>query len=206
MENERRGIRAGITGGIGSGKTTVCQVFESMGVPVYYADYWAKWLLQHDPTLVSQVKKIFGEAAYTDTGDYNRAFIAQIAFSNPEKLAALNAIAHPAVEAHAVAWHREQISLGASYTLKEAALMIESGSHKHLDFLVVVSAPEDLRIERVMKRDGVAASEVRARIQRQMPEAEKIELANAVIINDGHHSLVKQAWEIHQIILKLGKK
>ena len=193
-----KALRVGITGGIGSGKTTVCKIFETLGVPVYYADDWAKWLLNNDPELKAGVVKIFGEAAYSPEGEYNRAHVAREAFANPEKLNALNALAHPAVERHAQAWHLEAAAKGAPYTLKEAALMIESGSYRHLDFMMVVTAPEPLRISRVMQRDQVPEEQVRLRIARQMPEHEKIKLADAVIINDGNHSLVQQVWTIHQ--------
>lgn len=200
------GFRVGITGGIGSGKTTVCRIFESLGVPVYDADYWAKWLLNHDPALVKSVREIFGEGAYDASGAYDRAFVAREAFQNREKLLALNAVAHPAVEQHSRAWHAEQTKQGALYTLKEAALMIESGGHRHMDFLIVVSAPEEIRIQRVMERDGASEDQVRARMQHQMPAAEKEALADALIVNDGQHSLVQQVWQLHQILLERAKK
>ena len=148
------------------------------------------------------MKKIFGEEAYTPEGEYNRPFIANAAFSNPEKLAALNAVAHPAVEKHALAWHEARMAEGSPYTLKEAALLIESGSYKLLDFLIVVVAPETLRIERVMNRDGVTEDQVRARMQHQMPEEEKVALADGTIVNDGQHSLVKQVWDLHRRLMK----
>lgn len=195
--NEPQALRAGITGGIGSGKTTVCRLFETLGIPVYYADYWAKWLLENDTELVAGVKKEFGEEAYLD-GRYNRPFIANIVFSNPEKLAALNALSHPALEKHSRQWHDEQSNV--PYTLKEAAVMIESGSHRFLDVLIVVTAPEALRVERVMQRDGVAAEVVSKRMANQLPESEKIKLADFVIDNDGVHALIPQVWAIHQAI------
>ncbi len=204
--SNKKGLRVGITGGIGSGKSTVCRIFESLGVPVYDADHWAKWLLGNDPALKSAVEGIFGTDAYTEKGEYNRAYIAQQAFSKPDKLAALNAVAHPAVEAHARAWHEARTREGHPYTLKEAALIIESGSYKHLDCLIVVSAPEALRIERVVKRDGISEAEVRARIQRQLPEQEKIARADFVIRNDGQHSLVRQVLKVHKALLEHAKK
>lgn len=200
------GLRVGITGGIGSGKSTVCRIFESLGVPVYDADHWAKWLLNHDEALVQAVKNIFGPEAYTADGAYNRPLVAQVAFQSPEKLAALNAVAHPAVEQHSRRWHTQKTGEGHPYTLREAALMIESGSHQFLDYLIVVTAPETLRVERVMQRDGVTEAQVRARMRNQMPEAEKVALADAVIVNDGQHSLVQQVWKIHQNLLNRVKK
>jgi dephospho-CoA kinase len=188
--------RVGITGGIGSGKSTVCRLFETLGIPVYDADYWAKWLLGNDPELIEGVKSIFGEAAYLD-GAYNRSYISKVVFEDAEKLAALNAIAHPAVERHATAWHQQQ---KAPYTLKEAALMIESGSYRHLDYLIVVTAPEAIRIQRVMARDQSTEEAVRRRISHQWPEEKKVALADFVINNDGHHALIPQVWKIHQAL------
>ncbi|MEI6409971.1 MAG: dephospho-CoA kinase, partial [Bacteroidota bacterium] len=154
----------GITGGIGVGKSTVCRIFEALGIPVYDADYWAKWLITNDPALKQQIKELFGAEAYLPDGTYNRAFVASQVFSDKNKLAALNASVHPAVARHGAEWHQAQIERGCPYTLKEAALMIESGSYRQLDCLIVVTAPESLRIQRVMQRDGVDEKTVRARI------------------------------------------
>ncbi len=191
-------LRAGITGGIGSGKSTVCQIFQGLGVPIYYADIRAKWLMQYDEDLKKGIIGIFGPSAYTSEGQYDRPWVAQIAFSQPEKLAALNALVHPAVERDSRAWHEEQAMHGAAYTIKEAALMIESGSHLKLDVLLVVTAPEALRLERVMERDGLSAAQVQARIDSQLPETEKVRLADYVINNDGEHLLLPQVMEIHR--------
>ena len=196
--------RVGITGGIGSGKTTVCQIFESLGIPVYYADEWAKWLINNEEEVKKGVLEIFGTEAYTPKGEYNRLFVAKIVFANKEKLAALNALVHPAVEIHSRAWHHKQAAAGAPYTLKEAALMIESGSHQFLDYLIVMTAPEALRIRRVMQRDGVTEEQVRVRMKNQMPEVEKVKLADFVIVNDGQQMLIPQVWQIHQLILAKG--
>lgn len=190
--------RVGVTGGIGSGKTTVCRLFETLGIPVYYADYQAKWLLENDPELIGRVKEIFGEEAYVN-GVYNRSFISKIVFDDPQKLAALNAVAHPAVERHSRNWHEQQTNV--PYTIKEAALMVESGSHRHLGILIVVTAPENIRIQRVMERDQLTEEAVRRRIANQMPETDKIKIADFVIHNDGAHALIPQVWEIHQALL-----
>ena len=194
--------RVGITGGIGSGKSTVCRIFnEAFGIPVFDADFWAKQLINADPTLQRGIIEIFGPEAYDQEGVYNRPFVAKIAFSAPEKLAALNALVHPAVEAKSVAWHQQQSELGCAYTLKEAALLVESGGHLHLDFLIVVTAPEALRIQRVIARDGLTEAQVQARIRGQLPESEKVKLADFVIENDGTKLLLPQIWEVHQSIL-----
>jgi dephospho-CoA kinase len=194
--------RVGITGGIGSGKSTVCRIFnEAFGIPVFDADFWAKQLINADPTLQRGIIEIFGPEAYDQEGVYNRPFVAKIAFSAPEKLAALNALVHPAVETKSVAWHQQQSELGCAYTLKEAALLVESGGHLHLDFLIVVTAPEALRIQRVIARDGLTEAQVQARIRGQLPESEKVKLADFVIENDGTKLLLPQIWEVHQSIL-----
>jgi len=194
-------LRAGITGGIGSGKTTVCHIFETLGIPVYDADYWAKWLITNDPEVKQAITGLFGPEAYLPDGAYNRALVAGIVFQAPAKLAALNAAVHPAVERHARAWHDEQAQKGAPYTLKEAALLVENGSHQFLDMLIVVTAPEELRIRRVMERDGISETAVRARMANQLPEAEKVRVADFVIVNDGAQSLVQQVWAVHRVLV-----
>jgi dephospho-CoA kinase len=193
-------LRVGITGGIGSGKTTVCHMFEALGIPVYYADDWAKWLISHDAAVKKGIVEIFGPQAYSPEGDYNRLFVAGVVFEDKEKLAALNALVHPAVERHSRQWHERQSGSGVPYALKEAALMIESGSHKFLDYLIVVTAPEALRVQRVVQRDDVSEDQVRARMTNQLPEAEKVKLADFVIINDGVQMLIPQVWRIHRAL------
>lgn len=195
-------LRAGITGGIGSGKSTVCQIFAALGIPVYYADIWAKWLIEHDPDLRRGITDLFGAEAYKPDGRYNRVYVARIAFADPSRLAALNALVHPAVERHSRDWHKDEAASGVPYTLKEAALMIESGGHRFLDALIVVTAPEELRIARVVQRDALSADEVRARMASQLPEAEKIRLADFTVVNDGAHLLVPQVLDIHRALLQ----
>jgi dephospho-CoA kinase len=194
--------RVGVTGGIGSGKTMVCRIFQdALGIPVFYADHWAKMLIEEDPDLRQGVINLFGPEAYDLEGRYNRTLVASIVFREPEKLAALNALVHPAVENAAQEWHLKQSELGVSYTIKEAALLVESGSYQHLDFLLVVTAPEQLRLERVMQRDGLNAEQVLARMRRQLPESDKLALADFVVQNDGSRMLLPQIWQIHQQIL-----
>lgn len=202
LQSSKKCLRVGITGGIGSGKTTVCRIFEALGVPVYYADDWARWLIVNDAEIKKGIVALFGPEAYTPAGAYDRSFVARVVFSDKEKLTALNALVHPAVEHHGRQWHLQQAEHGAPYTLKEAALMIESGSYKHLDNLIVVTAPEALRIRRVMQRDGLAEEQVRARMSNQMPEEEKLKLADAVIVNDGIRMLIPQVWRIHRSLCR----
>jgi dephospho-CoA kinase len=195
-------LRVGITGGIGSGKSTVCRIFhQGLGIPIFYADIWAKKLLNFDPELRKGIVELFGEEAYTPDGEYNRPYVANIAFSDSKKLLALNALVHPAVEAESLEWHKHQAELGCPYTLKEAALLVESGGQKHLDFLIAVTAPEDLRIQRVMERDQISEAQVRARMHGQLPESEKLNLANFIINNDGLQMLLPQVWKVHQTLM-----
>jgi len=202
LKKHRQGsLRVGITGGIGSGKTTVCRIFETLGVPVYDADYWAKWLIANDPEVRAGIVALFGSDAYLPDGTYHRAFVAAIVFNDPEKLAALNATVHPAVERHSREWHDQQALAGHAYTLKEAALLVESGSHRFLDALIVVTAPEEIRIRRVMERDGISEPAVLARMRSQMPEAEKVALADYLIVNDEQHLLIPQVWAVHRELL-----
>lgn len=195
-------LRVGITGGIGSGKSTACREFEALGVPVFYADIWAKHLLNTDPDLRAGVVQIFGPSAYTPEGEYDRPAVARMAFTHPEKLAALNALVHPAVEQESLKWHRQLAADGLPYTLKEAALMVESGSHRHLDCLIVVTAPEEVRIARVMQRDGLTEAQVQARIRSQLPESRKVALADFVIDNAASESLAPQVRYIHEALLR----
>jgi len=195
-------LRVGVTGGIGSGKTTVCRIFQSMGIPVYDADTWAKWLIENDPEVKNGILDLFGPEAYNETGAYQRAFIAGIVFQDPAKLAALNALVHPAVERHGKSWHDEWANKGVPYTVKEAALMIESGTYKHLDYLIVVTAPVEVRVERVLRRDQTTEEQVRARINQQITEADRIKFATFVIHNDGKRLLIPQVWQAHRLILK----
>lgn len=193
-------LRVGITGGIGSGKTTVCQIFEALGVPVYYADHWARWLIENDVDLKRGITALLGAEAYDPDGRYQRGWVASRVFADPGQLAALNALVHPAVEQHSRAWHENAARPGVPYTLKEAALMIESGSHRFLDALIIVTAPETLRIQRVMERDGLPETAVRQRMANQLPESEKTRLADFQIDNDGRSALVPRVWAVHQAL------
>lgn len=194
-------LKVGITGGIGSGKTTVCKIFETLGIPIYYADDRAKWLMVNSPALQTGITNLFGKESYNEAGQLNRAYIGGIAFKHPKKLQKLNALVHPAVFVDGENWQQEQMTLQAPYTLKEAALLYESGSHKFLDKMIVVTAPEALRIERVMKRDGLDKTAVQDRIARQMPEEEKVAQADYIINNDGQQLLIPQVLDIHQQLL-----
>ena len=192
-------LKVGITGGIGSGKTTVCKIFETLGIPVYYADDRAKALMVEDEKLVSDIKSIFGEEAYLPNGELNRKHIADIAFHNPLKLKELNAVVHPAVLEDGNRWHAEQKD--APYTLKEAALIFESDSYKNLDKIITVFAPQSVRLERVLLRGGnLSKQDIEARMSKQLPEEEKMKRANFIIYNDGEQALIPQVMKIHQLL------
>ncbi len=190
-------LKIGITGGIGSGKSTAAAIFEVLGIPVYYADSRAKWLMVHDEDLVAAIKKLFGKQAYLD-GRLNRAHIAEIAFNNPEKLKKLNALVHPAVKLDYEQWHTQQKNV--PYTLKEAALLFESGAANELDAVIEVFAAQKIRINRVRQRDGLTRKQVLSRIRNQMPEKEKRKLADYVLINDGKKGLINQVLALHKKI------
>jgi dephospho-CoA kinase len=192
-------LKIGITGGIGSGKTTVCKIFETLGIPVYYADDRAKALMVEDKTLINKVKQAFGENAYLVDGTLNREHISQIAFTNPLKLTELNAAVHPAVLRDGEKWHKVQ--KGVPYTLKEAALLYESGSDAVLDKIIMVFTPLNTRIERVLVRGGLTREEIEARIAKQMPDEEKMKKADFIIYNDGEKGLIPQVMEIHRQLL-----
>lgn len=191
-------LKVGITGGIGSGKTTVCRIFEKFGIPIYYADDRAKLIMNNSQEIIDKVKFIFGKESYMPNGKLNRKHISKIAFSNPEKLKALNAVVHPAVAKDTEDW--QNTLKNVPYSLKEAALIVETGGHNSLDKLIVVSAPLEVRIKRVIARDKVERTAVVARIKKQLPEAEKLKHADFIVKNDGTDSLIQQIWIIHKTL------
>lgn len=194
-------LHVGITGGIGSGKTTVCKIFETLSVPVYYADDRAKELMIKDEEVVQKIKQLFGEDAYLKSGALNRKHIAQSAFKDKNVLNQLNAIVHPAVFVDTQRWYG--FHQHKPYTLYEAAIMFESGSSRMMDKMITVFAPLEDRIERTIKRDKMSLDEVMERISKQMPEEEKIRKADFVIYNDHSVSLIEQVLAIHRQLISL---
>lgn len=192
-------LKIGITGGIGSGKTTVCKVFELLGTPVFYADEVAKQLMVGDEELMQQIRAEFGEQAYLEGNILNRQHLSAIVFKQADKLEKLNALVHPAVFKEMDRWAAEQDS---PYVLKEAALLFESGSYQDNDFNILVSAPEPIKIERVMKRDGISKEKVMDRMRNQMSEEEKIAKADFLIKNDESEFLITQVLKLHQQFVK----
>ena len=194
-------IKVGITGGIGSGKTTVAKIFEVLGIPVYYADDAAKRLMIEDIVLKEKIEQAFGKDIY-DNGILNRAKLSSLVFNNPEKLALLNSIVHPATIADADKWMQQQTT---PYVLKEAALIFESGSNKMLDKVIGVFTSAEQRIQRVMQRDNISEEAVKTRMNKQMNENEKMRLCDYVINNDENELVIPQVLKIHELLLDIIK-
>jgi dephospho-CoA kinase len=179
----------GLTGGIGSGKSTVARVMETLGVPVFDADRAALALYDEDEALLTEVKERFGDSVIQPGGQLNRQALASIVFNDVEALKQLNAMVHPRVAKKFDAWKKMQ---KASAVIREAAILFESGSASDCDVVIVVTAPEDLRVARVQKRNGWSEAEVRARMKRQWSEEQLIERAEAIIVNDDKHLVLPQ--------------
>lgn len=194
-------LRIGITGGIGSGKSTVAGIFEVLGIPVYYADAAAKRLMQENDLLKKQLITHFGEKTF-ENGILNRAYLSELVFTNSEQLALLNSLVHPATIRDAEEWMKQQT---APYAIKEAALIFESGSQAELDYIIGVSAPAPLRIQRAMKRDTITRAEVTARMAKQIQEPIKMRLCNFIISNDEQQLLTPQVLAVHNKLLELSK-
>ena len=193
--------KIGITGGIGSGKTTVCKIFETLDVPVYYADIEAKKIMSSNASVKKQIKILLGDDAYYKNGKPDRAFISSRIFSDNTLLEGINKIVHPAVHLDTARWI-ENLQGNHRYALCEAALIVENGSYKNMDGLIVVTCPEKIRIQRVMGRDKLSFTDVVKKVNNQLPEQEKIMVADYIIKNDGTLPLINQVYEIHKKILK----
>jgi dephospho-CoA kinase len=194
-------LKIGITGNIGSGKTTVSRLFELLDIPVFYADDHAKKVMVADAQLIKGIKNTFGSQAYFADGTLNRKYIAGIVFNNEAELKKLNALVHPAVFRAFDSWVLQHNH--APYVLKEAAVLFESGSYKDCDYVIMVTAPLNMRIQRVMKRDGITEAEAKSRNAKQMPEEEKQQLASFTIANDNSQLVIPQVLELHERIKTL---
>jgi dephospho-CoA kinase len=188
-------IKVGLTGGIGSGKTVVCKVFENLGVPVFNADEQAKQITEKDPTVREKIILRFGKGIYTSQG-LDRKKLASIVFGDPVALAGLNHIIHPAVREKYEQWLEEHKD--SPYTIKEAAIIFEIGSYKEFDKIITVTAPEELRIQRAVQRDKVQPEDVKKRIANQASDEYKMQLSDFVIINDEKKMVIPQVLEVHE--------
>jgi len=188
-------LKIGLTGGIGSGKTTVAKIFKQLGIPVYLSDDRAKALMLENESLRKSLIGLFGEQAYVD-GVLNRAYLASIVFSNDEALTKLNELVHPILQKDFELWSSHQQS---PYIIKEAAILLESGANKGLDKVVLVEAPKELKISRVVQRDHVEYEDVLARMNKQWTDSKKREHSDYVISNDEKSSLLEQVLKLHDI-------
>ena len=187
----------GITGGIGSGKSTVCRVFKLLEVPVFEADKIAKQLLDSHPKVKKGLIHLFGENIYSEKGTVDRKKLADIIFNDEVQLRKMNNLVHPVVREEFEKWvaHNKQ----QPYVIHEAAILFESGFYKMMDYNILVSAPHEKRIKWVMERDGVSRQQVEERMKNQMSEEEKQKLASAVLLNDNHHLLIPEIIKIDKI-------
>lgn len=195
-------IKVGITGGIGSGKTTVCKIFETLNIPVYYADTRAKKLMTSDRKLKVSLIKLLGKEAYYKNGRLNRTYVAGKVFKDKKILSALNGLVHPAVLEDTIDWFNQQ---NAPYGLKEAALLFESKGYLLMDKVITVVADEEERINRVMQRDDSKRTDVIARINNQWKDKDRINKSDFVINNNRRELLIPQIMKIHQELLQLSK-
>ena len=191
-------IKIGLTGGIGSGKTIISQIFSLLNIPVFNADLEAKSLMLKEP-LKTQIKEILGKNAYTKEGLLNKKYIANIIFSQKEKLHQINTIVHPAVGYAFDSFVK--INIQASYIIKEAAILIENKMYKSLDQIILVYADEERRLQRVIERDGLTEAEVKDKIKNQMTDKEKQQYVNFIIYNNETELLIPQIIKIHQELI-----
>lgn len=191
-------LKIGLTGNIGSGKTTVAQIFSTLSIPILYADDIAKMLMQHNQKIKELLIKEFGEETYNN-GILNRPHLSNIVFKDSKRLEILNSIVHPAVFEYTENWFNENQE--HKYAIKEAAILIESGAYKAMDYNILVIANDELRIERVMKRDSSTYQEVMNRMANQMKQEEKIPFADYIIYNENNLSLIEQVMKIHFAII-----
>jgi dephospho-CoA kinase len=195
-------LKVGLTGGIGSGKSTAAQLFEVLGIPVYYADIEAKRLMNENEDLKQGIINLLGKEAYKE-GELNRPYVASVVFNNAPKLDRLNALVHPATKKDGEAWMNRQTT---PYAIHEAALLFEAGVQERLDLIIGVKAPEALRIKRAMERDKVSKEEIEKRMSRQMKEDDKISRCHFVLTNDEEQLLIPQVLKLHEELIKRSKQ
>lgn len=189
----------GLTGGIGSGKSKILSVFSTYGIPCYESDRRAKWLMQRDAELKSQIKSFFGDQIY-ENDQFNQRKLAKLVFANKYKLEALNSLVHPRVKMDFKSFVSQQ---DTPYIIKEAAILFETGGEKDCDATILVTAPEKLRLQRVLNREKISSMDIKARINNQWSDSRKIPLADYVINNIDWDKTLKKIDEIHQKLLVL---
>lgn len=194
-------LKIGITGGIGSGKTLVCEIFNKLGVPIFSADDEAKKLIDSNAKIKSKIIKHFGKSILNDQKIIDQKKLAAIVFNNKKELAALNKIVHQGTFDAFEKWTKKHKK--EKYIIKEAAIMFESGAHKTVDYVITVSAPMAIRINRIQNRDGSDLKQIKARIKNQLSDAERKKRSDFVITNDEKKALIPQVLNIHHKILKL---
>jgi dephospho-CoA kinase len=194
-------LKVGLTGGIGSGKSLVAEMFKLLEVPVLHADDTARYLMEHDTELQSAIGQLFGKEVY-ENGRLNRSFLASVVFNDKAKLEQLNALVHPATIAFGQQWAAAQTT---PYTIKEAAIFFESGSYKDMDKMIGVYAPIEMRLQRAMSRDNATEEVIRQRMDKQMNEEEKMKRCDFIIDNDETKSVIDQVLELHEELLQLAE-
>jgi dephospho-CoA kinase len=195
-------LKVGLTGNIGSGKTFIARVFQSLGVPVFYADIEAKALYKQRE-VKEKIRILFGSQVFDYTGEIDRKALAGIIFNEPDHLLKINALIHPLVHQEFNNWLAG--ILHKPYAIYEAAILFETGHHQNLDKVILVTAPEELRIKRVMDRDGIPRNEVLSRMANQWEEDKKISLADFVIRNDGSKMVIPQVMRVHAELAAIGQ-
>lgn len=196
-------LQIGITGGIGSGKSIVCKLFSCLGIPVYNADSRAKWLTNHNPQIIESVVALLGSDAYDAEGHYNTSYVSSLVFKSEDLLKKLNAIVHPVVMQDTADWVESQAI--SPYVVKEAAIMNKAGDRNSLDYVVVVEAPLELRVNRILQRDKRSEDEIRAIVKRQVSDEERKKVADFFIQNDEESALIPQVLKLHAFF-RTGKR
>ncbi len=195
-------IKVGLTGGIGSGKSYVSLIFKALNVPVYDSDIEAKKLYYLE-NVKSEMMSSFGKEVYLSTGEINKIFLSELIFYNKKALTKVNTIIHPRVKAHFLEWQKNNDK--SPYILKETAIIFESGAYKQLDKVIVVTAPEELRLQRVLSRDKIDETMVKGKMDNQMAQSEMVKRSDFVIVNDQKQALLPQIDKLHHILLSLNK-
>jgi dephospho-CoA kinase len=195
-------LAIGITGGIGSGKSTVCKIFKLLGIPVFEADLVAKTLINSNSEIKTGLIQLFGKGIYAADNKIDREMLAKLIFTDDLLLEKVNQMVHPKVRNEFLNWMKQQ---NATYAIHEAAILFESGFYKMMDYTILVTAPENMRIYRVSKRENILPEMVRSRMEKQWTDEEKRKLASAELVNDNKNLLIPQILEIDKNIKTHGK-